>query len=193
MKSNSIKHLNGAGLLANFLTVDSALSSATRRCWCVAGRVIACVLLSGCGQSRPMTYPITGKVQFDDGAPVRMGFVELRSKSTPPVNARGRIESDGSFKVGTYSADDGALAGDHEAIIIQVLSPPLLHGGQTKHERDHGAAIDTKYGDYASSGLSVSVRADEPNSQTLIVTRATQQPARHQATHSAKENSDSSP
>ncbi len=156
---------------------------AVRNLMLMAGPVGAILLLlSGCGPTHPATYPVTGKAQFEDGELVTMGFIELRSKTSPPIIARGKIESDGSFKVGTYSSSDGAVPGEHDAIVIQVLSPPLLHGSQVKHERDHGAAVDAKHGDFSTSGLSISVRADGPNSPTLTLTRAKQQPVRH---HSA--------
>lgn len=137
------------------------------------------LLVVGCGPQHPATYPVTGNVQFDDGEPVAIGLVEFRSRTKPALNARGKIEADGRFTLGTYAADDGAVLGDHDVSIVQVLASPLPTGGTVKHERDHGAAIDTKFGDYASSGLSVTVRSDGPNSPTLVVTKAKQQPERH--------------
>lgn len=100
--------------------------------WC--GLLVACLLAAvGCGPQHPGTYPVSGKVQFDDGQPVEMGLVELRSKSKPPVNARGKIQADGRFQLGTFEAGDGAVLGDHDVIVVQVLASPVSVGGSVKH------------------------------------------------------------
>lgn len=94
------------------------------------------------------------------------------------MNARGKIATDGTFQLGTYSSDDGAVAGDHEVIVIQVISSPPIGAPKVKHEADHGAAIDTKHADYGTSGLKVTIQANGVNEPRLVVERAKVQPVR---------------
>ncbi len=60
-----------------------------------------------------------GIVRFPDGKVLREGSVEFeiigRKK---PVTATGVIGPDGSFVLGTYEVDDGALVGKHRVVVI---------------------------------------------------------------------------
>src|SRR5687768_8748908 len=63
---------------------------------------------SGCN-SRPPTYPVSGKVIWKGGAPateLNGGFVTLDSVELM-VSAVGPIGPDGSFKLGTFEESDG--------------------------------------------------------------------------------------
>lgn len=134
--------------------------------WCV---VLSLVLtaMAGCGGGRPAVYPVTGQVVFADGAPVKLGTVELLSVEHK-LNANGTIRDDGTFVLGTFASDDGACAGEHQAIVTQLI---VIDPG-VKHERDHGAAVDPVFASYASSGLRVTIKPDGPNNITLTVGKA---------------------
>lgn len=132
-----------------------------------ASAAIACVLLFGCGDDRPATFPTTGRVVFSDGQPVRTGTVELFSDEHQ-LNATGTIRNNGSFLLGTFSENDGACAGSHRAIVTQMIISDL----QTKHILDHGAPVDPVFGSYTTSPLTVTIRADGPNEITLTVEKA---------------------
>ena len=56
---------------------------------------------AGCSNRLP-TYPVTGKVQFENGGPVVVGMVELQSIEHS-VNARGDIQPDGTFTPVSYT------------------------------------------------------------------------------------------
>jgi hypothetical protein len=91
------------------------------------------VLAAGCQTAR--TQPVTGKVVFKDGAPLTGGWVMLepvdRSKTQ---GARGEIQKDGSFCLGTYEAADGAIEGAHR---VAILPPPPPVGANPKASLIH--------------------------------------------------------
>lgn len=115
-------------------------------------------LLCGCGESRVPAYPTRGSVSFSDGEPIRTGIIELESIEHG-TTATGRIQDDGTFVLGTYTPDDGAVAGAHRVIVIQVT----ISDGTVEHSKDHGRAVPTKYAAYHTSGLETNVDAVEDN------------------------------
>jgi hypothetical protein len=79
----------------------------------------------GCGGTRT-TYPVQGKVAFPDGTPLTGGLVVFESLETdPPLSARGEIQSDGSFRLGTYKLGDGAVLGRHRALVVPPVPKQL--------------------------------------------------------------------
>lgn len=121
----------------------------------------------GCGEKQPATYPTRGRVAFSDGKPVMLGTVELLSENGK-WNAQGAIQPDGTFVLGTFTSDDGAVAGNHKAIVMQLI----VSDGLPKHSMDHGDPVDPFYGSYSSSPLTASIQASESNEITLTVERA---------------------
>lgn len=120
--------------------------------------LIILTTLTGCGSDRVPTYPVHGQVRFSDGAPVRVGTIELESIEHG-TTATGRIQEDGSFVLGTYTPTDGAAQGKHRVIVVQIV----ISDGTFKHTKDHGKRVPAKYGSYETSGLSTSVEATEQN------------------------------
>lgn len=116
----------------------------------------------GCSSDKVPTYPVSGRVQFADGEPVRTGTIELESKEHG-TSATGTIQEDGTFVLGTYTPNDGAAAGKHRAIVVQLI----IGDGITKHTRDHGRTVPPLYGDYDSSPLLVEVQAIPQNEVIL--------------------------
>jgi major membrane immunogen (membrane-anchored lipoprotein) len=118
----------------------------------------------GCGSDQVITYPVKGRVVFQDGSPVRTGTVELESKQFG-TTATGSINHDGTFVLGTYTANDGAADGQHNAIVVQII----INDGSIKHTIDHGVAVPSRYGDYDTSPLTVSVQPIEENEIVLTL------------------------
>ena len=56
------------------------------------------------------TAPVSGVVTLD-GQPLEMGSVTFVPQDGSRRPATGRIQSDGSYRLGTYDDDDGALLG----------------------------------------------------------------------------------
>lgn len=128
--------------------------------------LIASLLMSGCGSQGPQTFPIQGKVRFEDGAPVRAGLVELESVGGQ-VNARGEIQADGAFQLTTRTFHDGAIAGKHRVIVVQPFAYGGLTGVETLGNHRHTeppAVVARKHSSYETSGLEVTVegRANQP-------------------------------
>lgn len=126
--------------------------------------VFVVATLMGCGPAQVDTYPVKGTVKFSDGQPVRSGTVELQSLEHG-TTATGSIRNDGTFELGTYTPDDGAAAGKHKAIVIQLI----IGDGMTVHHKDHGRAVPTHYGDYETSNLTAEVAPVESNQITLTL------------------------
>lgn len=122
-------------------------------------------MLVGCGESRVSTYPVSGTIVFDDGSPVRTGTVELSSVDHK-LTATGKIGDDGSFILGTYNSNDGACAGNHRVIVMQMI----INDGTVKHSKDHGQAVDPIFAAYNTSPLNVSVNRENGNTLKLTVT-----------------------
>lgn len=103
-------------------------------------------------------------VVLEDGTPLETGTVEFASDDGLHT-ARGKIQSDGSFRLTTFHKDDGAVAGNHDAVVIQLVSTEDL----PIHQHDHGPTIDPKFAHYDSADLSFTVKPDENNEFRIVV------------------------
>jgi hypothetical protein len=113
----------------------------------------------GCGDSNPRTYPVQGRVVFDDGQVVQQGSVEFRLDSeVDRVVARGKIASDGSFSLSTFEPGDGALPGEHQVIVQQLI---IAEGFAAGHQ--HGPRVPAVYAEYGRSGLKAKVKPEPIN------------------------------
>ena len=126
--------------------------------------ILGMALLSGCDDGRIRTYPVTGRVQFSDGVPVRTGSIEFKSVDFG-TTAVGTIQEDGRFVLGTYSSSDGATAGKHQVVIVQIV----IADGTFRHTKDHGRPVLPRYGRYATSGLTAMVEALQSNEVLLTL------------------------
>lgn len=148
-----------------------------------SGMFAAWLLLTiciGCSD-RPQTYPIQGHAQFSDGTPVQFGEIET-FQGDQKLNARGTINKDGSFQLGTFSADDGVLAGKHQVVITQFSATPL--SGNVRFdtiEHDHGHQMDQKYRSYKTSPLTFEIIPGETKDITLTIDSF--QPAKEHGQH----------
>lgn len=119
---------------------------------------------SGCSPSRPPAYPAKGRVTFVNGSPVKVGTVELKSREFG-THARGTIESDGSFVLTTYVEGDGAIAGAHDCVVVQMI---LAEGLKS---RTHGTlgVVHTRFASYATSNLRCEIELNRNNEIILTV------------------------
>lgn len=126
--------------------------------------LIAISFLSGCGINGIKTYPVRGQVVFSDDSPVKFGRIEFYHPEHD-LNSRGAIQPDGSFVLGTYSNEDGAPAGTHDVAITQLIMSG--QAGGTPHE--HGRHINSRYHDYDTSGITLTVQASKNNEFRIVV------------------------
>jgi hypothetical protein len=68
----------------------------------------------GCGDGRPKRYEVSGKVLID-GQPMQYGVIQVLPEGSRP--AAGTIQEDGTFTLGSFSADDGCVPGAHMVAI----------------------------------------------------------------------------
>ncbi len=136
---------------------------------CSASLFVSCiaVFVVGCADDgRVPTYEVNGRVQFADGSPLKGGSIICLSDSDEGLSARGAIGEDGTFALGTYEQDDGAIAGRH----MVMIDPPVPQN----FNPDAGPApkvIHDRYRQHHTSGLELTVAEDEPNEVTLEVSK----------------------
>lgn len=107
---------------------------------------------------------VTGQVVFADGSPAHVGTVELKSRDHK-IQARGAIDNDGVFHLTTYKKDDGAIAGKHDCVVVQMVMTEELANFQPSYE----GVVDSRFGSFSTSGLSIEVSANDENFVTLKV------------------------
>ncbi|MFN3190559.1 MAG: hypothetical protein ACE361_08550 [Aureliella sp.] len=118
--------------------------------------------LAGCS-GKLRTYPVEGKVQFEGGRPVVVGIVELQSIEHK-INARGDINRDGTFTLTTFEPGDGAVAGKHKCVVLQMVVAENLK----RHRHSNIGVVDRRYASYATSGLEIEISPDGPNNELVI-------------------------
>lgn len=118
--------------------------------------IVAAGLLTGCGDGKLKTWPVTGKVTFADGEPLAGGTIQFQSKlpAAAGLNAQGAIGADGTFRLSTYVDGDGAIEGEHQVIV----APAPYWETATPNEGPSQPLLDAKYRSYETSGLTFTVK-----------------------------------
>jgi hypothetical protein len=133
------------------------------------------LLAAGCN-SQVATYPVTGTVRFDDGQPVPYGNIEFRNEKSG-LSARGTLDKAGAFKLGTFTADDGAPVGNYRAVVIQFFNAPpaaarvQMDADHDAHNPDTDVRVAAEVSDFSTSPLSAEVRAEGENQFEFTVPR----------------------
>lgn len=122
------------------------------------------VVVMGCSDGRLPTYPASGRVIFTDGSPVHVGTIELKSREYG-IHARGSIDTDGHFVLTTYDSGDGAVAGTHDCVVVQMVMVEEIPNFRPSTE----GIIHPRFGSYSSSGLVVEVAQGDSNDLKVTV------------------------
>ncbi len=110
-----------------------------------------CLLASGCGRRVPLV-PVTGRVTLD-GKPLEFGAVMVQPKAGPAAQAR--INPDGTFRLGTFKAEDGAIPGP--ATIRVICRKDITQPGG---EMVYGPSlIPERYSRFDTSGITAEIAA----------------------------------
>ena len=141
-------------------------------CCCVA------VNLLGCGgtqedqwtKDRPQTYPASGIVLLD-GKPLESATVLLRSSGEPARSSRALTNSKGEFVLTTFNEADGAVEGNHIAVVMKTETEkipegvdPELFSGVLKVT----SLIPEDYGNFKKSGLTVDISEAGGNDKIIF-------------------------
>ncbi len=130
---------------------------------------LACALLCvpGCGPGGPPRYPISGTVEFL-GQPLSLGTVAIHHEDGLSPMAKGEIQSNGQFTLGTLEPGDGAIAGEY-TVTVSSMTP----GQGTEGDPDYRPAkplIPIKYMRLLESPLKVTIEEKE-NVLSLSLTK----------------------
>jgi hypothetical protein len=122
--------------------------------------------LAGCGSHG--THSVEGKVIFKDGSPVNAGIVEFQTTTSEgkKLNASGEIQPDGTYVLGTFEEDDGAVEGLHRAIVRAF--PTISKDSKPDERQQSRPIIHSRYENYATSGLEFRVHRHD-NFFTIVV------------------------
>jgi len=133
--------------------------------------------VGGCGSHPAATYPVSGKVEYADGAPLATGGIilvkSIADEGQTVFNARGTIAADGKFRLSTLEKGDGAVAGKHQVLVrAKRDADDYLKRGVVPRP-----VIDPRFEHYETSGLEFTVEKNE-NDFTIVVEPPTGQSAR---------------
>lgn len=116
-------------------------------------------MVCGCGSDAKMAA-VEGIVRLD-GEPVPTGMVYF----TPPVgrSAAGQIQSDGTFRLSTFTDGDGAAVGTHAVSVVAFAggSSSVTPGSEEVSERTSLVPLHYTLAD--SSGLTFDVKPGVSN------------------------------
>ena len=86
------------------------------------------------------------------------------------LGAKGFVQPDGTFRMGTYKEDDGAIEGEHLVIVVPSNKDPKDDTGGPPR-----GIVDVHFRNFNTSGLRVNVTKDaSANDFTLKVERPQQ-------------------
>jgi major membrane immunogen (membrane-anchored lipoprotein) len=121
------------------------------------------VVLSGCGDKGPKMYPVSGTVKFDDGSiptgeirVIRFEPASFASGTPDPSTkaAQATINPDGTYKLSTVEADDGAREGDYKVTFTiretyrgtdSVIDEKFTTAAKTPHSATVKAGGDNRF------------------------------------------------
>jgi hypothetical protein len=118
--------------------------------------LVALACLAGCGEGK--TAPVNGRVKFKDGSDVSVlaGYSLTFESDGGKASAVGDVNPDGTFKLSTFGANDGAVPGKYRVAINQPNNPdPDKPPTKSK--------LPAKYANLDSSSLSVEVKPGQNN------------------------------
>jgi len=120
-------------------------------------------LFGGCGDSGPLTSPVTGQVVYPDGTSPPLGgrvvFASASAGGDATHAAKGYFGADGKFQLTTFSENDGAVPGDYKVAVLPNV--PDDRGAMSQRAYFEAMEpIDRKYLDPQTSGLRYTVSAE---------------------------------
>ena len=142
--------------------MDLSLREFTLRRLGLALAVLACLV--GCGESK--TAPVNGRVKLKDGSDVSVlaGYSLTFEAEGGKTSAVGDVNRDGTFKLSTFGANDGAMPGKYRV----AINPP---NNPDPDKPPSKSKLPAKYENLDSSGLTAEIKPG-PNSIELELDKA---------------------
>ena len=130
----------------------------------LAGVSLLVLAALGCSsaEKRVPVYPVKGSVKVN-GKPAAKAVVVFHplAAADPNVpNPTGEVADDGTFALGTYSAADGAPAGEYAVTVMWPTGSSAIGGDAAEDDK-----LGKRYSDPKTSGLKATV-APGPNELT---------------------------
>jgi hypothetical protein len=145
--------------------------------FCSFAFVLAVLVAPGCSGgavgdgNREPVYRTSGKITLE-GAPVADATVTFSPKGGGPP-ATGRTNANGEYKLTTYTAEDGATAGDFVVLVVKTAAPATFDP-DAGHDADGTGADDPMHAAQPAEGESESElprkysRADETTLEATV-------------------------
>jgi hypothetical protein len=132
----------------------------------VVTAVLAALTLFFCGCGGGKTAAVNGRVKFKDGSDAKAlaGYTVSFETEADRISGTGDIAPDGTFKITTYAANDGAVPGRHRV----AISPP----DPVPDAPPPKPLIPNKYMNFGTSGLTAEIKPGTTNNVELEVERA---------------------
>ena len=120
-------------------------------------------LMAGCsGQAN--TYLVHGMVVYPDGKPLTRGTVEFEATHEGrQITASAEIAPDGTFQLGTFAPNDGAVAGHHRVAVIADFE---IATGWERPDMVPPPALHPRYRNFGTSGLEFDIK---PRTNNILV------------------------
>ncbi|MDR0869938.1 MAG: hypothetical protein LBN39_04015 [Planctomycetaceae bacterium] len=113
--------------------------------------LVLVMLLAGCGGKAQ----VTGKVTFDDGAPLTNGEVRFEAGN---YLATGKIQSDGSYRLSSVGENDGVVNGSYKVSVVameEIVTDPNKLPAEQKAAKP---LVAEKFRSGETSGLTCEVK-----------------------------------
>jgi hypothetical protein len=127
----------------------------------------AAIIAAGCGRPQEpweKVYPASGVVHYR-GQPLSgavVTLIPLDADFPDSVRPTAVTDAEGTFAIGTYSADDGAPAGDYKVLVLHY---PVEGAADNPHAGPNDLPV--KYAKAETTDLLVSVGEEETEFQPL--------------------------
>jgi hypothetical protein len=112
--------------------------------------------LVGCGGGK--TAPVNGRVKLKDGSDVSVlaGYSLTFEAEDGKTSAVGEVDRDGTFKLSTFGANDGAIPGKYR-VAINAPNNPDPDKPPTRSK------LPAKYANLETSGLTAEIKPGQNN------------------------------
>jgi hypothetical protein len=130
--------------------------------WPAVGLIVLTALTAaGCGGRK--LYPVQGEVVFQDGSPLTGGMVIFEPVDKEvKTGARGEIQADGHFRLGTEQDGDGALEGRYKVLVRPARA------GKIDERNPPPAAVHPRYQGIDTTPLEFTVTRDKDKNHFTI-------------------------